>query len=72
MIVIAKIDGDGEPAGLVQLDAKQFKTGSRGFWGSGKVVIGGKRYQVQVMAVEIGSKPAGKIGGESADEKPAR
>ena len=36
---------------------KQFKTGSRGYFGMGKIQIGEKRYQVQVQLVEIGSKP---------------
>ena len=36
---------------------KVFKTGSRGFFGMGKIQIGEKRYQVQVQLVEIGSKP---------------
>ena len=36
---------------------KEFKTGSRGYFGMGKIQIGEKRYQVQVQLVEIGSKP---------------
>ncbi|MBI5932213.1 MAG: hypothetical protein HY867_00785 [Chloroflexi bacterium] len=36
---------------------KAFKTGSRGYFGMGKVEFNGKRYQVQVQLVEIGSKP---------------
>ena len=36
---------------------KQFKTGSRGYFGMAKIQIGEKRYQVQVQMVEIGSKP---------------
>ena len=36
---------------------KQFKTGSRGYFGMDKILIGEKRYQVQVQLVEIGSKP---------------
>ncbi len=36
---------------------KNFKTGSRGFFGTGKVVVDGVRYQAQVQLVEIGSKP---------------
>jgi hypothetical protein len=36
---------------------KAFKTGSKGFFGMGKIQIGEKRYQVQVQLVEIGSKP---------------
>jgi hypothetical protein len=35
---------------------KEFKTGSRGFYGQGKIEIDGKRYQVQIQLVEIGSK----------------
>ena len=38
-------------------DAKQFKTGSRGFSGQGKVEgTDGRRFQVSVNIVEIGSK----------------
>jgi hypothetical protein len=39
------------------LDKKDFKTGSKGFYGMGKMVAGGKKYQVQIQCVEIGSKP---------------
>ena len=43
--------------GMLTAEAKVFKTGSRGFFGMGKIQIGEKRYQVQVQLVEIGSKP---------------
>jgi hypothetical protein len=43
--------------GVLTADEKLFKTGSRGFFGMGKIQIGEKRYQVQVQLVEIGSKP---------------
>jgi len=43
--------------GLLTATEKLFKTGSRGFFGMGKIQIGEKRYQVQVQLVEIGSKP---------------
>jgi hypothetical protein len=43
--------------GLLTAEEKQFKTGSRGFFGMAKIQIGEKRYQVQVQLVEIGSKP---------------
>ena len=43
--------------GTLDAPAKQFKTGSRGYFGMGKIQIGEKRYQVQVQVVEIGSKP---------------
>lgn len=39
------------------LDKKDFKTGSRGYYGVGKMVAGGKKYQINVQIVEIGSKP---------------
>jgi hypothetical protein len=42
------------------LDKKDFKTGSKGFFGMGKMVAGGKKYQVQIQCVEIGSKPKEK------------
>ena len=43
--------------GLMTATEKLFKTGSRGYFGMGKIQIGEKRYQVQVQLVEIGSKP---------------
>jgi hypothetical protein len=42
------------------LDKKDFKTGSKGYYGTGKMVAGGKRYQIGVQVVEIGSKPKEK------------
>jgi hypothetical protein len=42
---------------MLQAPEKLFKTGSRGYFGMGKIQIGEKRYQVQVQLVEIGSKP---------------
>ncbi|MCJ7770236.1 hypothetical protein MUP37_01525 [Candidatus Bathyarchaeota archaeon] len=38
------------------MNQKEFKTGSRGYFAQGKFEVNGKRYQVQVQAVEIGSK----------------
>lgn len=38
--------------------AKEFKSGSRGYWAGEKVVVDGKRYQVSLSIVEIGSKPS--------------
>ena len=38
------------------MNPKEFKTGSRGYFAQGKFEVNGKRYQVQVQAVEIGSK----------------
>jgi hypothetical protein len=48
--------------GLLMAEEKVFKTGSRGFFGMGKIQIGEKRYQVQVQLVEIGSKPKADNG----------
>ena len=57
MIIIAEIKtGDGQLLGMLTLPAKDFKTGSKGFYANGKVEIDGKRYQAQIQLVEIGSK----------------
>ncbi len=42
------------------LDKKDFKTGSKGYYGQGKMVAGGKKYQINIQVVEIGSKPKEK------------
>lgn len=44
-------------AATVEMAPCNFKTGSTGFRGQGKVVEGGEKYQVQIMAVKVGSKP---------------
>lgn len=36
---------------------KTFSTGSIGYHGTGKVILDGKKYQVNVQLVEVGSKP---------------
>jgi hypothetical protein len=41
---------------VLTVTPKEFKTGSKGFYANQKIEIGGKRYQVQVQLVEIGSK----------------
>jgi hypothetical protein len=47
-------------AETIVAEPKQFKTGSRGFYGQGKVQASdGRRYQVSVNIVEIGSKSKG-------------
>jgi len=59
MTVIAAIHVNGQPIGQLLAAPREFKTGSRGFYGQGKMVLpDGKRYQVQVQLVEIGSKEA--------------
>ena len=58
MMIIAELKGDnGQVIAQVAAPAKVFKTGSRGYYGNSKIEIDGKRYQVQVQIVEIGSKP---------------
>jgi len=52
-----EIKENDKQVGLLTADEKVFKTGSRGYFGMGKIQIGEKRYQVQVQLVEIGSKP---------------
>ena len=52
-----EIKENGQVVGELSAPAKQFKTGSRGYFGMAKIQIGEKRYQVQVQVVEIGSKP---------------
>jgi hypothetical protein len=49
---------DGTTLALFTVPPKDFKTGSRGFYTNGKTEIDGKRYQVQIQLVEIGSKKA--------------
>ncbi|MCA1900268.1 MAG: hypothetical protein LDL50_06125 [Chloroflexi bacterium] len=52
-----EIKENDKVVGVLTAAEKLFKTGSRGFFGVGKIQIGEKRYQVQVQLVEIGSKP---------------
>lgn len=46
-----------------KLSVRDFSTGSKGFFGQDKLVVGGKRYQAQAMAVLVGSKndPKAKV-----------
>lgn len=57
MLTVVIKDENAAVIGEILAPAKAFKTGSRGFYGMGKVQIGDKRYQVQIQMVEIGSKP---------------
>jgi hypothetical protein len=56
MVITAELKSDGKVVGALVANPKEFKTGSRGFFGVGKVEIEGKRYQAQIQLVEIGSK----------------
>jgi hypothetical protein len=53
---MSTIQLNGEKQNFI-LDKKDFKTGSRGYYGTGKMVAGGKKYQISIQVVEIGSKP---------------
>lgn len=53
---IGTIQLNGEKQNFV-LAKKDFKTGSKGYYGQGKMQIGEKRYQINIQCVEIGSKP---------------
>jgi len=56
-MITVEIKKDDRAIGIITAAEKLFKTGSRGFFGMGKIQIDDKRYQVQVQLVEIGSKP---------------
>ena len=56
-MLTVEIKDSEKVVGMLTAEEKNFKTGSRGFFGMGKIQIGEKRYQVQVQLVEIGSKP---------------
>lgn len=57
MFIVAELKTDaGQLVTVLTVPPKEFKTGSRGFFGNGKVELDGKRYQVQIQMVEIGSK----------------
>lgn len=46
----------------IPMNPTKFSTGSDGYRGQGKVLDGDQKYQVQVIAVRVGSKPATKNG----------
>jgi len=56
-MITVEFKSEDKLVGMLMAETKAFKTGSRGFFGMGKISIGEKRYQVQVQMVEIGSKP---------------
>ncbi len=53
---IASIQVNGVKQDFI-LNKKDFKTGSKGYHATGKIEAAGKRYQVNIQLVEIGSKP---------------
>ena len=58
-IDVATIQLIGEKKNFL-LEKKDFKTGSKGYYALGKMMAGGKKYQVSIQCVEIGSKPKEK------------
>lgn len=57
MSIVAEFKSlEGEKLAQFMVNPKDFKTGSRGYYANGKTEINGKRYQVQIQLVEIGSK----------------
>lgn len=57
MLIFAEIKTDGgELLDVVTVSPKEFKTGSKGYYGNRKIELDGKRYQTQIQLVEIGSK----------------
>ena len=52
---LATILLNGEKQNFI-LNKKDFKTGSRGYHGQGKMQVGEKNYQINILCVEIGSK----------------
>ncbi len=56
-MIVIDIKENDKVVAMMQAPEKVFKTGSKGYFGMGKIEINGKRYQVQVQMVEIGSKP---------------
>ena len=57
-IITTDVKLNGQTISVLTVPAKDFKTGSKGFYGQDKMTIAGKRYQVQCQLVEIGSKEA--------------
>ena len=47
---------NGQTVAVLTCPPKDFKTGSKGFYGMSKAEIDGKKYQIQVQIIEIGSK----------------
>jgi len=54
---------DGKTLKVISVSAKDFRTGSRGYYANQKLEIEGKRYQMQIQLVEIGSKKAAEQTG---------
>jgi len=49
-------DAEGQTVAVLMLEGKAFKTGNTGYFGSGKAVVGGRRYQAQAQFAAIREK----------------
>ena len=56
---------DGESLGVLVLKPKTFSSGRVGWFGQGKIEIGGERHQAQCQVVRIGEP-----GGRGDDKEP--
>jgi hypothetical protein len=57
MVIVAELKTvEGNLLSVMAVPPKEFKTGSKGYYTNGKLEIEGKRYQVQIQLVEVGSK----------------
>jgi len=54
---MATVQLKGSKQSFILSGEKNFKTGSKGYHAQGKMQIGDKNYQINILAVEIGSKP---------------
>ena len=69
MNIIAELKtDDGKSLGIITVAPKNFKTGSRGYYANGKMELDGRRYQLQIQLVEIGSKGTPEPKPESSAE----
>jgi hypothetical protein len=56
-MIITRLEAeDGRLIAITSVSPKDFKTGSKGFYAQGRVVIDGKHYQLNIQLVEIGSR----------------
>jgi hypothetical protein len=66
MILTATIrDEEGKAVGVLVLNEKTLTSGSRGFFGQGKLEINGAKHQAQVQLVQIGTKNEMKEAGHA-------
>jgi len=63
--IVAELKSDtGQLLTVLSVGPKDFRTGSKGYYANQKAEIGGKRYQIQIQLVEIGSKKLTEVENE--------